>query len=77
MTQPTQYSYEDAKEAVWIAVAQCPSPHIRKRSKEIIMGFIDQQQAKLDKLEKYAKNWGFNQQSDHIEALAKYWDDPR
>jgi hypothetical protein len=40
-----------------------------------IEGFMIMQEMKVKKLEELAENWGWNKSYDHIEALARFWDE--
>lgn len=68
-------SFEDAREALHILIAQCGSPKVRNMHRAKIEGFMIMQEMKVKKLEELAENWGWNKSYDHIEALAKFWDE--
>ena len=67
-------TFEDAKEALNILLAQIGSHTVRKAHKGKIMGYLVLQERRLRTLERRAKNWGYNDESDHLMALANFWD---
>ncbi len=83
LEQPTQGSdhpeamsatFEDAKDALEILIAQCGSPLVRKAHRGRIMGYLVLQERRLRTLERRAKAWGYDDETEHCLALAKMWD---
>ena len=67
-------TFEDAKDAVNILIAQCGSPSVRKAHRGRIMGYLILQERRLRTLERRAKNWGYEDEIEHCLALARAWD---
>lgn len=68
-------TFEDAKDALNILIAQCGSPNVRKAHKGRIMGYLILQERRLRTLERRAKHWGiYDDETEHCLALAKAWD---
>ena len=67
-------TFEDAKDALNILISQCGSPNVRKAHRGRIMGYLVLQERRLRTLERRAKIWGYDDETDHLLALAKAWD---
>ena len=67
-------TFEDAKEALNILISQVGSPIVRKAHKGRIMGYLVMQERRLRTLERRAKIWGYDDETEHCLALAKAWD---
>lgn len=67
-------TFEDAKDALNILLAQIGSHGVRKAHRGRIMGYLVLQERRLRTLERRAKNWGYDDEAEHCLALAKYWD---
>lgn len=73
-TQDQCTTFEDAKDALNILIAQCGSPNVRKAHRGRIMGYMVLQERRLRTLERRAKIWGYEDETEHCLALAKMWD---
>ena len=73
-TQEQYTTFEDAKDALEILIAQCGSPNVRKAHRGRIMGYLVLQERRLRTLERRAKIWGYDDETEHLMALAKAWD---
>jgi len=67
-------TFEDAKDALNILISQCGSPIVRKAHRGRIMGYLILQEKRLRTLERRAKIWGYDDETEHCLALAKMWD---
>lgn len=67
-------TFEDAKDALNILIAQCGSPNVRKAHRGRIMGYLVLQERRLRILERRARIWGYDDETEHCLALAKAWD---
>ena len=67
-------TFEDAKDALEILLAQIGSHRIRKAHRGRLMGYLVLQERRLRTLERRAKNWGYDDETEHCLALAKAWD---
>lgn len=67
-------TFEDAKDALSILLAQIGSHSIRKAHRGRIMGYLVLQERRLRTLERRAKTWGYDDETEHLLALAKAWD---
>lgn len=67
-------TFEDAKDALDILISQIGSPSVRKAHRGRIFGYLVLQERRLRTLERRAKNWGYDDETEHCLALAKYWD---
>lgn len=67
-------TFEDAKDALNILLAQIGSYTVRKAHRGRLMGYLVMQERRLRTLERRAKNWGYDDETEHCLALAKYWD---
>ena len=67
-------TFEDAKDALNILIAQCGSPNVRKAHRGRIMGYLILQERRLRTLERRARIWGYDDETEHCLALAKAWD---
>lgn len=72
--EATSATFEDAKDALEILIAQCGSPNVRKAHRGRIMGYLILQERRLRTLERRAKTWGYDDETEHCLALAKMWD---
>jgi hypothetical protein len=73
-TEVQSLTFEDAKDALSILISQIGSPIVRKAHRGRIMGYLILQERRLRTLERRAKNWGYDDETEHCLALAKYWD---
>lgn len=73
-TEVQSLTFEDAKDALNILISQIGSPIVRKAHRGRIMGYLILQERRLRTLERRAKNWGYDDETEHCLALAKYWD---
>jgi hypothetical protein len=73
--QDQSFTFEDAKDALEILIAQIGSHKIRKMHRGRLMGYLILQERRLRTLERRAKNWGYHDETDHCLALAKVWDE--
>ena len=73
-TEAQSLTFEDAKEALEILLAQIGSHRIRKMHRGRIMGYLVLQERRLRTLERRAKNWGYDDETEHCLALARAWD---
>lgn len=73
-TEDMSATFEDAKDALEILIAQCGSPLVRKAHRGRIMGYLVLQERRLRTLERRAKTWGYDDETEHCLALAKMWD---
>ena len=67
-------TFEDAKEALNILISQIGSPIVRKAHKGRLMGYLVMQERRLRTLERRAKIWGYDDETEHCLALARAWD---
>jgi hypothetical protein len=73
-TEEASLTFEDAKDALNILLAQIGSHGVRKAHRGRIMGYLVLQERRLRTLERRAKNWGYNDETEHLLALARAWD---
>ena len=73
-TQDQCITFEDAKDALNILISQCGSPNVRKAHRGRIMGYLVLQERRLRTLERRARIWGYDDETEHCLALAKMWD---
>lgn len=73
-TQDQLLTFEDAKDALNILLSQIGSYTVRKAHRGRLMGYLVLQERRLRTLERRAKNWGYDDETEHCLALAKYWD---
>lgn len=67
-------TFEDAKEALNILISQIGSPIVRKAHRGRLMGYLVMQERRLRTLERRAKIWGYDDETEHCLALARAWD---
>lgn len=67
-------TFEDAKDALSILLAQIGSHNVRKAHEGKIKGYLVMQERRLRTLERRAKTWGYDDETEHCLALAKMWD---
>jgi len=67
-------TFEDAKDALNILLSQIGSHTVRKAHRGRIMGYLVMQERRLRTLERRAKNWGYDDETEHLLALARAWD---
>ena len=73
-TEVMSATFEGAKDALEILIAQCGSPNVRKTHRGRIMGYLVLQERRLRRLERRAKTWGYDDETEHCLALARMWD---
>ena len=73
-TGEVSLTFEDAKDALNILLAQIGSHGVRKAHRGRIMGYLILQERRLRTLERRAKNWGYDDETEHLLALARAWD---
>ena len=73
-TEVQSLTFEDAKDALNILLSQIGSYTVRKAHRGRLMGYLVMQERRLRTLERRAKNWGYDDETEHCLALAKYWD---
>ena len=67
-------TFEDAKEALNILISQIGSPIVRNAHRGRLMGYLVMQERRLRTLERRAKIWGYDDETEHCLALARAWD---
>ena len=73
--QDQYITFEDAKDALNILIAQCGSPLVRKAHRGRLLSYLVLQERRLRTLERRAKIWGYEDETEHCLALAKMWDE--
>jgi hypothetical protein len=68
-------TFEAALEALDILIAQQGNQRIRDMHKGTIRNYLVKQEAKIQILDKYSKLWGWKDVDNHVEAMAKLWDE--
>jgi len=68
-------TFEQALEALDILIAQQGNQRIRDMHKGTIRDYLVKQEARVQILDKYSKLWGWRDVDNHVEAMAKLWDE--
>ena len=75
LPQEPSITFEDAEEALSILLAQIGNARIRKMWQDKVMGYMRLQEARIQVLEARNKQLGWNDIDNHVQALAKLWDE--
>lgn len=74
-TEEQSITFRDAEEALSILLAQIGNARIRKMWEDKVMGYMRLQEARNQILEARNKQLGWNDVDNHVQALAKLWDE--
>jgi hypothetical protein len=69
-------TFEDAKQALKVLLAQVCCAGVRKAHERRIMGYLVLQEKRLRQLQRRCVNWGIEDDYDHLKSLAEFYDDP-
>ena len=75
LPQAQSYTFEDAEEALSILLAQIGNARIRKMWERKVMDYMRLQEARNKVLEARNKELGWNDIDNHVQALAKLWNE--
>lgn len=73
--QAQSITFNEALEALDILIAQQGNQRIRDMHKGKIRDYMVQQEARIQILDKYSKLWGWKDVDNHVEAMAKLWNE--